>query len=302
MSEEFRDDTFLARWLNGELNDEELTSFKASPEYNEYMKIVSGAKNISSSQFDQEELLQKIKEKTDHKERRSYRWMYATAATVVLALSFALYTILTPSTTTVLTSIGEQKTILLPGGSEVTLNANSQIAYTEDTWSDERKITLEGEAYFSVKKGAPFTVESEKGTVTVLGTQFNVVDGEDFYEVKCFEGRVRVEIEGEQEVLKPKNSVRKVRMSALQRRSITTRTPDWMNNKSSFEGVPLTHVFNALKNQYAITYQGDTNFGEQTFTGTFPHDNLQLALKIVFNAIPYDYELKENNVVVILEK
>ena len=67
---------------------------------------------------------------------------------------------------------GEIKTITMPDKSVITLNADSRLSFVEGNWMNNRSVSLEGEAFFDVKKGTKFEVNSEVGKVTVLGYQF----------------------------------------------------------------------------------------------------------------------------------
>jgi transmembrane sensor len=66
--------------------------------------------------------------------------------------------------------------VVLPDGSKVWLNADSKISFPLHFFGSERKIILEGEAYFEVSrnKSKPFVVQTDKQEVTVLGTHFNI--------------------------------------------------------------------------------------------------------------------------------
>jgi transmembrane sensor len=91
------------------------------------------------------------------------------------------------------TAVGEQKTVPLPDGSSVRLNTNSRI---EVRYSDQiRRIGLiRGEAYFEVASqvGRPFVVETQRGTVTAIGTAFSVRVDAKAVEVTVQKGRVEV--------------------------------------------------------------------------------------------------------------
>lgn len=71
---------------------------------------------------------------------------------------------------------GVKKHIELPDGTGVWLNADSRLSYDNEFDSKNRAITIEGEAYFQVRKDAviPFTVNAGGITIKVLGTVFNV--------------------------------------------------------------------------------------------------------------------------------
>ncbi|MEO5650705.1 MAG: FecR domain-containing protein [Ginsengibacter sp.] len=74
------------------------------------------------------------------------------------------------------TKSGEVEKVMLPDSSEVTLNANSEVVYSEN--GKVREVWLKGEAYFHVKHtkdAKTFLVHTyEDVSVKVLGTRFNV--------------------------------------------------------------------------------------------------------------------------------
>jgi len=84
------------------------------------------------------------------------------------------------------TSLVEQHTVVVPegkdmkltlsDGTEVWLNANSRLTYPTAFKGKERKVTLQGEAYFKVTHDAhhPFIVKAGDMETHVLGTEFNV--------------------------------------------------------------------------------------------------------------------------------
>lgn len=91
------------------------------------------------------------------------------------------------------TSIGEHRTLTLADGSVIELNTNSSISVQ---MSDQRRsIQLHrGEAYFSVAKDhtRPFVVELARGSVTALGTEFNIYRKDHLAQVDLIEGAIRV--------------------------------------------------------------------------------------------------------------
>ncbi|HJW29309.1 MAG TPA: FecR family protein, partial [Saprospiraceae bacterium] len=118
----------------------------------------------------------------------SWRWVSLAAAAI--ALIFWITTLNKP--TTILALAGEQKEIQLPESSEVRLNAGSSVTYNGRNFTKDREIHLKGEAFFKVQHGSKFTVLTEQGSVTVLGTSFNVIAWPDRFEVSCYTGKVKV--------------------------------------------------------------------------------------------------------------
>lgn len=71
---------------------------------------------------------------------------------------------------------GHKSQVLLPDGTHVWLNAESRLTYASNFNTENRTVTLEGEAYFDVTKSIkhPFMVRTGVIDVKVMGTSFNV--------------------------------------------------------------------------------------------------------------------------------
>lgn len=99
-----------------------------------------------------------------------------------------------PSGTSYATVVGEQKTIVLEDGSTVVLDTATGI--TARFLKDERRIDLEqGQADFQVKsdKQRPFVVYAAGGSVTAVGTRFQVRARGTGVSVVLLEGVVKVD-------------------------------------------------------------------------------------------------------------
>lgn len=71
---------------------------------------------------------------------------------------------------------GEQQTITLSDGTNVTINSGSLFIYPKKFYGNNRKVHLSGEAYFKVSRneGMPFLISTGPLNIKVLGTTFNV--------------------------------------------------------------------------------------------------------------------------------
>ncbi|MFC4479546.1 FecR family protein [Flavobacterium chungangensis] len=99
------------------------------------------------------------------------------------------------------------KHVVLPDSSKVELGPNSKIIYGNN-FALNRKIKIDGEAYFKVKKDKqhPFQVFCDETTTTVLGTSFTVKESENKeVTVELFEGSVQMNVKGQSQkwILKP---------------------------------------------------------------------------------------------------
>ena len=71
---------------------------------------------------------------------------------------------------------GQRANLTLSDGTNVWLNACSEMTYPASFSEDIRRVSLKGEAYFDVSKDVehPFVVQTKKCDIKVLGTEFNV--------------------------------------------------------------------------------------------------------------------------------
>jgi transmembrane sensor len=114
-----------------------------------------------------------------------------------------------PEYNTLKVPLGGEFFVILSDSTQVWLNSGTTLRYPVLFSDDERKVELQGEAYFQVKKGeAPFRVESHGQTVEVLGTQFNLSSYDDNQSVltTLVEGKLKIFVTDEptkQEILLP---------------------------------------------------------------------------------------------------
>ncbi|MFP4846424.1 FecR family protein [Winogradskyella sp. PE311] len=284
-------DTFLAKWLEGELTDKELKDLVDEQDYIAFLKLRKGLYVKECLDAPIELSFAKIQEKITKKTKKSIplykNWSFAIAASI--ALIFGLFMFLNETETIIQTGFGEQKTIALLDGSEVILNSNSKITYNEDNWEENRKLNLDGEAYFKVAKGKKFDVNTNNGTVTVLGTQFNINSTKDFFDVVCYEGKVGVKTKQSDYILLQNDALRRVNGYSITTSQNEEKLPAWIYGESTFKSVPLKFVIKALENQYNIRFDSNDINDTDVFTGSFPHDSLNIALKTVFRPLNIKY-------------
>lgn len=96
---------------------------------------------------------------------------------------------------TVVVPSGKDMKLTLADGTQVWLNANSRLTYPTAFQGKERKVSLQGEAYFKVTHDAshPFIVTAGDMQTRVLGTEFNVNASDVSHpHVTLVEGKVSV--------------------------------------------------------------------------------------------------------------
>ncbi|GAA3584115.1 FecR family protein [Snuella lapsa] len=297
--------SLIEKWLNNDLTAEEEQQFDALDDAQFNKEIIENAQYFKASHFVKASHFdtfkaQSFKNEAPVKKLYNFRSYLKVACVFIVALGI-YYTLFYNHYTQVKTLASETQMIELPDHSVVTLNALSDIAYHKRNWQDNRELTLHGEAYFKVEKGNTFKVVTNQGTVTVIGTQFNIKDRDHLYEVKCFEGVVEVYADTIKRTLHAGDTYRILNGKFTQGKTITN-VPRWTENMSIFEAVTVKEVFAELERQYGVEVVFKDFNPQRLFTGGFVHDSLEDALRAITQPMNLTYEMKASNLVVIHEK
>lgn len=291
----------VRRWLNDDLNAEELKMFQSLEEYADFKKILETAtyfKSDADNQMPSFEVFEsKYKTKNQLVSKKKKNWIWKVAAILVVGLG--IYAAFMFKNETVVTTLAsEQKEIALPDLSLVTLNAASQISFDESSWKTSRTVHLKGEAFFKVEKGKTFDVVTRDGTVTVVGTQFNVKQRHDYFEVVCFEGKVQVVADTLKRFLTPGKSIR-ILNSKLEEGNVNLDRPTWMDHQSVFENVPFKEVLAEVERQFGVEVDFENVDVHRTFTGGFSHGDLSEALQAITAPMNMSFSIETNNHILI---
>jgi transmembrane sensor len=198
------------------------------------------------------------------------------------------------------TGYGQRRTVRLPDGSVVTLNAHSTLTLSPDWGSGKREVTLSGEAFFRVSKleaaGQPvkFTVKANHVAVEVLGTQFDVSTRNRRVKVVLNEGKIRLNIlpsrasgatrtldmlPGDMIEISDKQAL------TLKSRVETAEHTAWVTDELVFDNTSLAEVAEVIRNNYGYTVEfADPGLATQRLTATLPDPNLDVLLKALEKA------------------
>lgn len=297
-------DYLLKKWLNNALTEEEQRAFNELEDADLNNAIVDTAQYFKASHFSVPASFESLQEKLPAKQTpvKKIPWKRTLVQIAsVLVLGFAVYYgFFYNQLTQIQTLASEKTTIALPDNSTVILNAASEISYHEKNWDEERELQLQGEAFFKVAKGKKFDVKTSEGTVSVLGTQFNVKQRDSYFEIVCYEGVVQVT---SGKIVKKLFAGDTFRIDAgLEFNGATNdMAPQWTSNMSSFKSVRFQQVVAELERQYdiSITYKGTKQ--TQFFTGAFVHDNLENALQAITTPLGLTYKIEGSTNVILLD-
>lgn len=192
------------------------------------------------------------------------------------------------------------KEIVLPDGSTVLLNANSKLSYPNVFESNERRIKLEGEAFFDVTKNPdmPFIIEVNDAEVKVLGTSFNVNSNilEQKIEVFVETGLVQLSRKrntNEKILIKPGSVGVMSKDNLVKEKNYNRNIVAWKTKEIIFYEDNLRNVIETLNK----TYNADISCENQDilnlkYTSTFRDQHIDSIL----NVICLTFDLKVENV------
>jgi transmembrane sensor len=212
---------------------------------------------------------------------------------------------------------GQKLTIHLNDGTEVILNSGSKITYPLKFSDNERKVDIEGEAFFEVSPdpNRPFLVRSSNIETKVLGTSFNIqsIPELGIYKVALVTGKLMVEkvtINSNVDkmgamVLNP-GEMADLDSESGQLSKLPFNVEEftaWKDGVIYFKDAGHRKVINTLENWYGVEIQ---TIGkpqrEWKFTSKIQKDNLKNVLEILKAAQDIDYNIHGNKVEIFLNK
>lgn len=297
------DETLYARFITGELTEEEIKALKESGDWEILNNIIKSTDQLSLDALDTDAGFEKLKERksgtsTGKTARLAPRYIWSVAASLLLLVATVF--LLMPSETVISAENGSTKTYTLKDASIVKLNDGSSISFKEKNWQNNRKITLSGEAYFEVEKGGDFVISTDNGTVRVLGTSFTVRSRDNALYVECYTGKVRVTQNGQSVELVKNQSVKFSNITKSNIALIDHDSPFWLEGSSQFYDENINAVLNEIARQYDFTIEAPelTN----RFSGYFEHDDLEKALQKVCRPVNLNYTIDQSLKIVTISK
>lgn len=248
--------------------------------------------------------------------RRSAVRIAAAAVIAAVLLAGGLTTVLLSKRlaqpVTVVTQLGERSQVVLPDGTKVWLNSSSSVEYVAPFFSRQRRVKMEGEAYFEVEhdRRAPFVVSTNGLDIEVLGTRFNIRNDDNEHRVTTvlLEGAVKAYASGREQA--------SVRLHPAQQLVFDTRTHamrltdcpaersiNWIDGRFCFEHDTFGEIVAELKRYYNVDIRFmDNRLRDMRFSGNFRVEDgiyhimsvLQLTYKFNYRIAGNDIELYAN--------
>jgi transmembrane sensor len=193
---------------------------------------------------------------------------------------------------------GQNITAILPDSSKIILNADTRISYNKALWGINRKVYINGEALFKVKKGKKFDVIADIATTSVLGTTFDVFARDGKVKVSCIEGRVSVKNNASNnKVILTAGLHTQSTYSRISNptKSVKNETLTWTSGEFYFTNALFADVLKEIERQFNVKISFIGN--EQRFyTGYFNKKDLNDALRLVCIPMEVSYTINQNTI------
>lgn len=275
-----------------------LMSKQNQPNFNENTAWESMAKRLTN-----EELLPK-------KQPVLHAWTqyvkYAAAIVIIAISTSAGYFYFNPKIVTITNEVGKNTIIkTLPDGTNIFLAQGSSFSYPAKFRGNRRNVKLNGEAFFEVAKNPkkPFIVETNKATVRVLGTSFNLKTNGNF-ELEVVEGKVGVDVKNSNrtiialagdKVIASREIVQKVKLSNMP-------TAIQRVKRLQFQDEMFQNIINVINRNYGsnIVLAGE-DLKQRRISVTFENE---LSSIVNILSVSFNLQITRNNdgTVILSEK
>jgi len=233
------------------------------------------------------------------------QWRAVAAAVVLLVATtlFVLYktgTIQHQETYTVYSTLDSIKSIQLPDGSQVCLNNYSELRFAKWKRNGERKVFLNGEAFFDVAHNPkrPFVVQTTHAKTRVLGTSFNLKASEKVDIVSLVTGKVEFCTNDSQnlvvlapgEMIKYSHYNNQIEKLAFQDKNFMA----WKTKKLEFNNTSISNVISSISEYYHVSVSGNfTGFEEYSLSADFNDQPVEKVLSVL--EITWDAQMSVRN-------
>jgi len=224
---------------------------------------------------------------------------------------------------------GVRKKLTLPDGTKIWLNADSRLSYNNFSKSKKRFVHLNGEAYFDVAKNKekPFIIETDKISIQVLGTAFNVkaYPDEKKTETTLIKGAIALSVNerpNEKILLKPSEKLAvidnklnhkkgqkpanmfTVTIGNLSKVSVENKEyiqeTSWIDNKLVFKDETMSELIPKIERWYNVEIVLENpKVNTYRYTGTITKENINQMLKAMQLIKSFNYKIENNNEVTI---
>jgi ferric-dicitrate binding protein FerR (iron transport regulator) len=197
--------------------------------------------------------------------------------------------------------------VYLPDGTEIMLNKHSRLTYSNRYGEDTREVSLEGEAFFDVRKDTArtFVVCVGENRIRALGTTFNVrhYPEENTLNATLVEGVIRFETPQQTVLLKPEQQLlynTQSHKASIRQVDVEVETA-WKNNLLRYKSVLFTEFLRLLEKRYDVEILlQDRKLGQQKVSGAFDVDlSVEQILDMTRKSLPFHWKKEGDKYIIV---
>jgi len=256
-----------------------------------------------------EEMLENIFKTIRRKKIRRYTWRVAAVLIpFVLFINLISYTnsqvnlFGEPAYSEIYTPKGEQVRVFFQDGSEAYLNSDTKIRYPKQFGLFNRKIFLEGEAFFKIatNKNRPFIVDINNSSIKVTETSFNVkaYKHDELLEVVLQEGKITFNTPQQSYQMLPGQLAvyDKIKgLCTIKNVLNSSEASMWKDNYFVFRDTPLAEVLKAVNRRFDVDFNiRDPKALKYSYTITTRHTSIENLVKELEIIAPVKFNLNNN--------
>ncbi len=196
-------------------------------------------------------------------------------------------------------SQAENMAFALQDDSQVWLREGGSILSIESDFTKDRRVKLEGEAFFDISKDVdrPFIVElSNNDFIKVLGTSFNVIHKGNKLDLVVYSGVVELHTLNRVLTLQKGDMATRLKGSITLNKNKDNNKISWKTNHLVFEGTSLNKVFDAVENHYGVTISVDKGNPMCRDRTKFSGEKIEAVIKELAELSGFKYEITDNQI------
>ncbi|MEM8909074.1 MAG: FecR family protein [Bacteroidota bacterium] len=287
-------DVLLAKWLNNELNPEELQLLEQEVDLAALRKVLQRQQAFDMELQPVDPMWQALQTQlAAAPSPNRHRWLWwAGALFLVLALVlFLFFYFQNTDLQQIQAPPGQKEKIIYADGSQVDISPGSNLTYLEADWEHTRRVDLEGQAFFDITEGKPFTVYTHRAKIEVLGTRFDVRSIGDQLRVQCFSGKVRVSYPSNNQsaILTAQQQVHLRQQQLTKVDTLGFAQADWLQEVSVYQRIPVRHIIHDIERFYAVKIDASAVATDGYFSGIIPLNDLDKALDYLSKTMRWQY-------------
>lgn len=324
-----KDFEIIARYLAGEMSNDEFSQFEKQ------IETFPENKNIVVEMKKQWDKMEGYKSKTEIDANKGWENLYSRlssdqlipenrivehhrlapvwvkwAASIIVVMTIAslsFYSVFRNNPNLISLKTGTESNTLiqtLNDGSVVYLANNTTFSYPEKFTSSERKVNLNGEAYFDITPNPkkPFRIETDKVVVEVLGTAFNVKsENGDLFELVVERGKVRVTLKSDPsqtQIVLPGEKI-----STNNNHLVKIKNAYYFSKKTKhiqFKDESLSNIINVINRNYKSNVKLlNQELADRKLTGTFNNNSLKQITDLICLTLNLKKEEQPDSTIII---